>query len=200
MHWLIQETTTLHEGWNMQDGWSYLLLDSKFGTVGIVWKARPVVVERIYLPAEADAITKRVKADYPLAYEGGSLPVADLASQIGRLLAGESLSVSIDLLALDQCTPFQRSVLLAEYGIPRGWVSTYGRLARHLGDAGAARAVGSALAHNPFPLAIPCHRAIQSDGSLGGFQGGVAMKRALLSMEGLEFDVLGRVKMIRVHY
>jgi methylated-DNA-[protein]-cysteine S-methyltransferase len=185
----------------MQDQWSYVLLRSALGTVGIIWMARSTApVQRIYLPTTLDALTVRIQADYPGAREGGCTPVAELASQISRCLAGEPLTVDTNLLALDQCTLFQRSVLLAEHGIPRGWVSTYGRLARHVGNTRAARAVGSALAHNPFPLAIPCHRAIQSNGSLGGFQGGVTMKRMLLAMEGLEFDALDRVKMIRVYY
>ena len=90
-------------------------------------------------------------------------------------------------------SPFEQGVLRAEHGIPRGKVSTYQRIARHLGSAQAARAVGTALAHNPFPIIVPCHRAIRSDGTLGGFQGGVEMKRVLLEMEGGLIDGSGRV-------
>jgi methylated-DNA-[protein]-cysteine S-methyltransferase len=72
-------------------------------------------------------------------------------------------------------------------------VSTYQRIAKYLGNAKGARAVGSALAGNPFPIIIPCHRAIRSDGTLGGYQGGLEMKRRLLEMEGVMFDALGRV-------
>jgi len=80
-----------------------------------------------------------------------------------------------------------------EYKIPRGWVSTYGRIAGKLGNAGAARAVGTALSRNPFPLIVPCHRAVRSDGSLGGYAGGIAMKKRLLELEGIESDGYGRV-------
>ncbi|MBN1135480.1 MAG: MGMT family protein [Anaerolineae bacterium] len=104
------------------------------------------------------------------------------------------------MLALETRRPFQRRVLLAEYQIPRGWVSTYGRIATSLGSPGAARAVGNALAHNPFPILIPCHRAIQSGGRLGGFQGGVELKRALLELEGVEFSPTGQVVTDRVYY
>ena len=72
-------------------------------------------------------------------------------------------------------------------------MSTYQRIAGHLGNTQAARAVGTALAHNPFPIIVPCHRAIRSDGTLGGFQGGVEMKRALLGMEGVLADGSGRI-------
>ena len=66
-------------------------------------------------------------------------------------------------------------------------------IAAHLGKSNGARAVGNALARNPFPLIVPCHRAIRSDRHLGGFQGGLEMKRALLAKEGIAFDDAGRV-------
>jgi alkylated DNA nucleotide flippase Atl1 len=61
-------------------------------------------------------------------------------------------------------------------------------------DTKGVRAVGTALARNPFPLVVPCHRAVRSDRTLGGFQGGLEMKRALLEMEGVEFDSKNRVQ------
>ena len=98
------------------------------------------------------------------------------------------------------CTPFQRRVLLAEFGIPRGYVSTYGRIARFIRVPDGARAVGNALAGNPFPIVIPCHRALRSDGSIGGFQGGREMKERLLRMEGVRIGEDGRVVMEHVWY
>jgi len=91
-------------------------------------------------------------------------------------------------------------VLLAEHAIPRGLVSTYGRIARHIGAPGAARAVGTALAQNPFPIIVPCHRAVRVNGALGGFRGGLDMKRKLLEGEGVLFGANGRVSMGHVHY
>jgi methylated-DNA-[protein]-cysteine S-methyltransferase len=83
---------------------------------------------------------------------------------------------------------------VAERTIPRGYVSSYSALAAHIGKPKAARAAGTALARNPFPIIIPCHRTVRTDGSLGGFGGGLPMKRALLEMEGVAFDGLGHVK------
>ena len=87
---------------------------------------------------------------------------------------------------LSQLTAFHRQVLQAAARIPRGSVMTYGGLARMLGKPRAARAVGRALATNPVPLVIPCHRVIASDGSLGGYsaRGGVSTKLRLLRFEG----------------
>ena len=94
---------------------------------------------------------------------------------------------------LDSCPPFQQAVLRATARIPRGQVRTYGQLAAQLGKPGAARAVGNALAANPFPLVIPCHRVVRAGGRLGGFGGGSALKRALLAREGVAIGETGRV-------
>uniref|UniRef100_UPI00257F7FDB methylated-DNA--[protein]-cysteine S-methyltransferase n=1 Tax=Candidatus Borrarchaeum sp. TaxID=2846742 RepID=UPI00257F7FDB len=83
---------------------------------------------------------------------------------------------------------------------PRGWISTYKRIAEYIGIPNGARAVGNALARNPFPIIIPCHRAVKTDGSLGGYQGGVKMKRVLLEMEGVRFSDKGKIIMNRVYY
>ncbi|MBN1356166.1 MGMT family protein [bacterium] len=119
---------------------------------------------------------------------------------IGRFWAGIPVTFNLDRLAMDACPPFQRRVLLAEFAVPRGSVSTYGRIARHIGSPGSARAVGRALASNPFPILIPCHRTIHEDGKLGGFQGGSAMKRALLEMEGVAMDDREKAVMDKVFY
>ncbi|MDD5108101.1 MAG: MGMT family protein [Candidatus Omnitrophica bacterium] len=86
-------------------------------------------------------------------------------------------------MRLDLCSTFQKEVLRAVQAIPRGKVSTYKLIAKQIGRPKAARAVGRALATNPFALVIPCHRVIRSDGSLGGYQGGTKMKQALLRKE-----------------
>ena len=129
-----------------------------------------------------------------------SSPVCQLAEQLQHFLAGEAVDFGLELIALERCSEFQTRVLVAEHEIPRGWVSTYGRIARRLQVPGGARAVGRALARNPFPIIIPCHRAIRSNGELGGYQGGLDMKRALLELEGLELTPRGRVVMTKDYY
>ncbi len=125
--------------------------------------------------------------------EKRSCPELDeLGRTLQRFLRGEDVPFDLDRVALEACAPFQQKVLLAEFAIPRGRVSTYGRIAAHIGAPGAARAVGGALAGNPFPIVIPCHRAVRADGSVGGYQGGGAMKRKLLEMEGVRFTREGK--------
>jgi methylated-DNA-[protein]-cysteine S-methyltransferase len=141
-----------------------------------------------------------VRAAFPDVRPGDDPAIAELVEQMRRFLLGETVALSPEWLALEHCSPFQRRVFLADYRIPRGQVTTYGLLARYLGVPGGARAVGGALAHNPFPIVIPCHRVIASDGSLGGYQGGLAMKRWLLEMEGMPFSASGRALVSRFYY
>jgi len=80
-----------------------------------------------------------------------------------------------------------------------GYVSTYSRIAKSIGVPKGARAVGNALANNPFPLIIPCHRVIRSDGRLGGFGGGLEMKKKLLENEGI-FLSDGKINETKIYY
>ncbi len=88
-----------------------------------------------------------------------------------------------DKLDLQGATAFQRKVWEAARQIPCGETRSYAWIARQIGNPAAARAVGQALGKNPLPVVIPCHRVIASDGSLGGFSGGLAMKKRLLALE-----------------
>jgi methylated-DNA-[protein]-cysteine S-methyltransferase len=109
-------------------------------------------------------------------------------------LGGKEVDFSEADLDFDGMKDFVRRTLTVCRKIPRGRVMTYGGLAAALGAPGAARAVGNAMALNPFALIIPCHRVIRSGGGLGGFGGGgPAMKRRLLEQEGVVFDAQGRV-------
>lgn len=82
-------------------------------------------------------------------------------------------------------TPFQRAVWAALRRVPRGRIVTYGELAALAGRPAAARAVGAACGANPVPLIVPCHRVLAAGGGIGGFGGGLELKRALLEREGI---------------
>ncbi len=173
-----------------------------FGQMVVAWDqingASKVI--RIFLPRHGAAIEESVKCNYPEAGSGSDPEIEELAHEIASFMAGEEVEFELDLLSLDVCSEFRRRVLLAEHGIPRGWVSTYGRIAARLGVPGGARAVGNALAKNLFPIVIPCHRVVRSGGKLGGYQGGLEMKRALLKMEGVGFTPSGKVALEKVYY
>jgi O-6-methylguanine DNA methyltransferase len=106
----------------------------------------------------------------------------DLPQRIRDYLTGKAASFP-DKLDLSQASPFQRSVWQITQSIPYGETRTYSWVASKLGMPKAAMAVGQALARNPLPIIIPCHRVICKDGSLGGFSGGRNWKEKLLEIE-----------------
>ena len=173
-----------------------------YGPIVIIWRIseRGAKIVRVLLSNPAASATNRVSSLYPEAHESSCDEIDSVSSAICRFLEGAPIGFGLDVADLIECGVFQQRVLVAEYAIPRGRVSTYKLIAAHLGVPGGARAVGNALANNPFPLIIPCHRAIRSDCSLGGFQGGLGMKRSLLSKEGISFDHIGRVRCSQFYY
>jgi len=180
----------------------HIVRKTRFGPAVILWEirldrpmVRQILISRPGQPAEIS-----LKEQFPDSVSSSCGLIDDLAGRIEAFLDGADVRFPLEQVQLDLCAPFQRRVLLAEYAIPRGQVSTYRRIAAHLGVAGAARAVGNALATNPFPIVIPCHRAIRSDGALGGYQGGLAMKRAILKQEGVDIDERGRVLSPKLYY
>ncbi|MGJ7028046.1 methylated-DNA-[protein]-cysteine S-methyltransferase [Methanothermobacter sp. DSM 3267] len=108
--------------------------------------------------------------------------VRETVLKMERLLDGEMVEFDLSRVDLSVCTPYQLRVLRVVSGIPWGSTMSYGELAEAAG--GSPRSAGSALAANPFPIIIPCHRVIRSDGSPGGYQGGTELKRILLKKEG----------------
>lgn len=95
--------------------------------------------------------------------------------------------------ALKSKTPFEREVLVATYGIPKGKISTYKRLAEKIGRPRAYRAVANALHKNPLWPVVPCHRVVCSDGSFGGPKKAANQRRKSVAKEGIPIEN-GKVK------
>jgi methylated-DNA-[protein]-cysteine S-methyltransferase len=172
-------------------------VQSQFGEIGIVWKVKnkDAMITRIFLPKSGKKMKCIIKNAHPDA-EPGSISIIDkICKKLENFLKGKPTDFSFSNIDLTQLYNFQKKVLLLERQIPYGWVSTYGRLAKKLGHPGAARAVGTALARNPFPIIIPCYRVIKSDGSPGGFGGGAWLKRQFLQLEGIKFNRKGKIIM-----
>ena len=119
---------------------------------------------------------------------------------ISRMYFGENLDFDLKLLELNLNesspakstikTSFEREVILEVAKIEYGTVKTYKEIAKLI-NSHAYRAVGTAIGKNPFPIVIPCHRVIRSDGKIGGFRGGTQMKVKILKNEGIEIDDKG---------
>jgi methylated-DNA-[protein]-cysteine S-methyltransferase len=110
--------------------------------------------------------------------------LAPVTAELDAYFAGRrrALELPVDLRDLTQ---FQRRVLMAARGVPAGSVVSYGEIARRIGIRKASRAVGQALGRNPVPIVIPCHRIVREGGDLGGYTGGLDVKRTLLRIEGV---------------
>ena len=104
-------------------------------------------------------------------------------SQILNYLSGKRTSLDFPVVHLN--APIRKRVLEAERNIPYGQTRSYGEVAQMVGRPKAIRSVGSANANNPLPLYFPCHRIINSNGTLGGFGWGVEVKQYLLNLESL---------------
>ena len=109
---------------------------------------------------------------------------ADIVHQLRAYFAGTRHRFDLRL-DLAHVTPFQRRVLLAAASVPSGQVVSYGEIARRIGQPAGSRAVGQALRRNPIPIVIPCHRVVAAGGRLGGYTGGLGIKRKLLRLEGV---------------
>jgi methylated-DNA-[protein]-cysteine S-methyltransferase len=181
---------------------SFCLRETPFGPVVVLWSVhrREPGISRILLSKPETSAKEALKKFFPNSPASSCAEVDAIVGQIEAFLNGEDIQFSLDVIRLDLCSNFQQKVLRAEHAIPRGRVSTYNLIAKYLDNPNGARAAGTALATNPFPIVIPCHRAIRSDGGLGGYQGGLRMKRALLEMEGIAFRDAEHVATRRFYY
>ena len=117
-----------------------------------------------------------------------SRPLKKVVRQLQAYFDGDLKE--FDLPLKPEGTPFQLSVWNALLKIPYGQTTTYGELARGLGNPKASRAVGLANGSNPIPIVIPCHRVIGSNGKLTGFGGGLPVKEKLLALERRQLTLL----------
>jgi len=120
-----------------------------------------------------------------LAAAGDTLPrpVAEALRQLDEYFRGQRRRFDLPLRL--EGTPFQRAVWAFLLTIPYGRTYTYKEVAEALGKPGAARAVGAAVSSNPVSIVVPCHRVVAAGGKLGGYGGGLDVKRYLLQLEGI---------------
>jgi O-6-methylguanine DNA methyltransferase len=176
----------------------YATLETAIGEVWVAWNGRGVSALTTAPAGDAFEAAFRATVDRPIRLASAGIPPR-LAAAIARRLGGDRRArVPVDLRGR---TEFERAVLLKALQIPRGEVRPYGWIASEIGRPAAVRAVGTALAHNPVPLLIPCHRVVRSDGHIGQYSlGGPANKRALLAWEGLDPGELERMARAGIRY
>jgi O-6-methylguanine DNA methyltransferase len=173
---------------------SYAAIKTVLGTVYVAWNGLGVsAAARSASAAEFEAWFRKDvgRQIYPAE------PPLDLAAKIEDQLEGRR-RLRFDLRGL---TPFEQAVLRKTLEIPRGEVRPYGWVAREIGHPAAVRAVGTALANNPIPYFIPCHRVVRTDGHIGNYGGGgPEAKKAILTMEGVGVARLQELARAGVRY
>ncbi len=168
------------------DASGILVFETPIGPCGLAWGERGLI--GVSLPErDAEAVRGRLQGRFPEA--GGREPpteVLDARDRILALLSGEAADLSSIRLDLDRVGEFERRLYAVARAIPPGEVMTYGEIAGRLGEPGGAQAVGQAMGRNPWPIVVPCHRVVGSNGKLGGFSapGGVKTKLRILEIEG----------------
>ena len=152
--------------------WGWIeITTSRKGVTSITWSRSNRWTDRKAPPAQASD-----------GNETSSTFLSEAKTQLVEYLAGERREFSIPI-DMSGGSAFQRRVWRAILKIPYGRVQSYQWVAARVGGKQYARAVGMALGSNPVPIIVPCHRIVAHDGSLGGFTGGLPMKRRLLKLE-----------------
>ena len=162
------------------------VFDTALGACGLAWRGGELI--NVLLPAGDAAATRSLLRHLSHA-EPAPEPwppfVQQAVAAMQALLRGEAASFQDVPLAWASVGAFERRVYELTQRLAPGQTRSYGEIACELGDPGAARAVGTALGRNPWPLVVPCHRVLAAGGKLGGFSapGGVATKEKLLAIE-----------------
>ncbi|SDB82715.1 methylated-DNA-[protein]-cysteine S-methyltransferase [Raineyella antarctica] len=160
---------------------AYLIVDSPIGP--LLLAATDVGLVRLAFAHEGFDQVLEVLASQVGPASGAPSPILDAAvRELEEYFAGVRQVFQIPL-DLRLSTGFRRTVQEFLPQIGYGRTLTYTEVAREVGNPGAVRAVGSSCATNPLPILVPCHRVLRSDGSLGGYSGGLETKQVLLAME-----------------
>jgi methylated-DNA-[protein]-cysteine S-methyltransferase len=174
--------------WRAKAMHHYLVFETANGFCGVAWN--DLGITRFQLPTKsAEATERMLRRRLPGAEPGAPTPeVAEVVVAAKRYFEGEKADFSGVTLDLDGQEAFFRQVYDAVRQLGWGQTTTYGSLAKELGAGPeAARDVGQAMARNPVPLIIPCHRVLAAGGKVGGFSapGGSATKLRMLELEGV---------------
>ena len=159
---------------------NYIIFNTDMGWVGILGSTKGLLGTTLPQPSAQEA-RQLLGAGVNYATRSPHR-FEDLIERLRTYFGGHQVAFP-DELDLSGATPFQRQVWGVTRLIPYGKTRSYLWVAEQIKRPGAARAVGQALSRNPLPIIVPCHRVLNSDGRLGGFSGGVEMKRRLLFLE-----------------
>lgn len=170
----------------------FSLYKTESGCGGVVASDEGLV--KVFLPAKRsiEEMESHIVKSYPLVSSDSNV-TRKAAELLQKYFTGESVIFDLPV-DLKSCTTFQQTVYEAVAQIPYGDVKSYAEVAAVITRPKASRGIGSAMARNPLPIIIPCHRVVGSSGKMTGYSapGGVEMKKSLLQMEGVCLEKLGK--------
>ncbi len=171
-------------------GEAYTLFSTSIGTCAVAWSPKGLVCVQLPDPNDTTRVAKLCSEAEGAPMTNPPAWVVDAIERIRRLLDGQDEDLSSVPIDLDGLPPFHRKVYEAARRIHRGELRTYADVANATGSPKAFRAVGQALAKNPLPILVPCHRVVASHGKPGGFSapGGLDTKAQLLAIEGISLS------------
>ncbi len=163
----------------------YKIIETSLGFCLIIFKTNPFILTKIFLPLKN-------KEDLKFNIEDGLTEKTEhhektdfVCNEINNYFSkGYKIKIPIEWLDFSGISEFEKKVLFRVYEIPFGKTASYKEIAESINNPEAARAVGNVMAKNRFPIIVPCHRVIKTDGSLGKFGGGTDMKKRMLEIEG----------------
>jgi methylated-DNA-[protein]-cysteine S-methyltransferase len=158
----------------------YTIFKTPAGWVGL--KASIAGLTQVVLPQASEQVTARLLGTGTNGSRPSPERFTDLVERLQAYYSGKKVEF-LDELDLSEATPFRREVWRTARQIPYGETRSYGWVAERMGKPKASRAVGQALGRNPLPVVVPCHRVVAGGGGLGGFTGGLEMKKYLLDLE-----------------
>ena len=164
----------------------YVIFNTDMGWVAILGSVRGLL--KVSLPQHSAQEALKLLGEMANYATWSPGRFDDIAERLKAYLSGYRVAFP-DELDLSLATPFQRQVWQTTRLIPYSETRSYLWLAEQTGQPRAVRAVGQALARNPVTIIIPCHRVIGSNGGLGGFSGGLEMKKRLLHLEAANSDI-----------
>ena len=161
----------------------YLIFTTPLGHMAVIYRVTPFAVIKILLPSQfKEGLVAAVKA-FGRQHTGFHDNAFRVKESIIDYFKGKPMTHPRAWLEMGGLTKLQKSVLECTADIPYGGLRSYKDIAVAVGHPRAYRFVGTTLANNPFPILIPCHRVIRSDGSFGRFGGGSDLKRNLIELE-----------------
>jgi methylated-DNA-[protein]-cysteine S-methyltransferase len=164
---------------------AYALFQTSIGGCGIAWGAQGVAAVQLPETNPSATVARLLRAHQDANSRRPGPDQQRIIDDIVALLAGQARDLRYVRLDVARAPPFHQRVFDVVRAIAPGQTRTYGEVAALCGEPHAARAVGQAMARNPFPIIVPCHRVLAAGGKSGGFSagGGVATKLRMLAIE-----------------